>query len=251
MSDIPNLTQFFGGGPTATVLDDGTTDTSPQTDDDGYPLDFSIPSAWQNPDLWDSVLLTDSTNPDNKFLLPPPGMGTVKMKTPLKTKIDAKGGAGKAKPKVTKTGGDATKDKIKFEAIDEAWPYFLAASRAMSPGTGPWNISHPTMTIAKIGQIEIETWTNAPEQDAHGMITWEIGYVSIDPNAQTGNGGGSATSTPDAADGQRSTVSNFGGIPGNTVTFNTGSQYSSGPAPKQVNPNSAGNTSAQNNQTKA
>lgn len=239
MAAIPNLTQFFGKRPDPPPVNpDGSTSTAPVKDADGFPLDFSMPSAWENPDLWDSVLLTDATNADNKFMLPPVGMGKVSVKTPKKVKLDTKGGAGKAKPKTTKTGGDATKDKITVEAVEEAWPYILAASRAITPGSGPWNVSHPKYTLAAIMQIEIEAWTDAPDFDAHGQIKWELSYSEVTASAQNGNGGGTATDTPDADNAQRGTVTvtGFGGND-NTITY--------GSNPAVANPNSGAQKAAQ------
>jgi hypothetical protein len=222
MVAIPNLTQFFGGVPAP----------PPDGADPGPTMDFSIPSPWQNPDLWDSVVFTLSSDPSVRFELPPLGMGKVEIKVPWKVKLDSKGGAGKAKPRSTKTGGEATKDKIKIVAVDEAWPFILAASMQITPGSGPWNVTHPKLSLGQVFQVEIESWTDAPSEDEHGIITWELGYSQISPGAQTGAGGGNATTTPDSGDNQRGqTVTNFGGIPGNTVTF------PGAPNPKKTDPN--------------
>lgn len=222
MAELPNLTQFFGPGPVAPP--DGVS-TDPA-------LDFSIPSAWDNPDLHDQVVFTLKSDPTVTFALPPLGTGKVEIKTPWKVKIDPKGGAGKAKPKQSKTGGEATKDKCKIECIDEAWPYILAAARKIIPGSGPWKVSHPSFDLATIHEVEIESWTDAPKQDAHGFVSWEFTYSEISPQAQSGNGGGNATSTPDSKDAQRTTtVKGFGGND-NVITIGAD------PDAKTTNPNS-------------
>lgn len=234
MAALPNLTQFFGGAPQA----------PPDGSDPDPLLDFSLPAPADDPDTWDHVTFTLSSGGGVVFILPPLGMGTVEVKVPPKVKLDNKSGAGKKKPRASKTGGDATKIKIKISAVAEAFPYILAASRAIQPGSGPWIVSHPKLDMAQIQQLEVEGWEDAlGSKDGHGEIVWEITCQDIDPNAQAGAGGGNATSTPDSGNGQRGiVVNNFGGIPGNTVTFGAD------PNAKRVDPNTP-HAAAQNQAT--
>jgi hypothetical protein len=183
---VPNLTQFYGVGPQM-PLDGQGADPA---------LDFSIPSAWENPDLWDSVVFTDPNDSSVTFTLPPIGYGRVKITTPVKAKLDDKGGAGKKAPRTTKTGGEATKDVIDVECVEEGWPYILAAARVLIPGSGPWNVVHPKFDLANIAQVMIEEWEDAPSFGEHALIEWKLKYSSVSAAAQTGTGGGSAVDTP-------------------------------------------------------
>lgn len=192
----PNLTQFFGG-------------SGPQPPPDGSEpdplLDFSLPSPAENPDAHDSCTLQLSSDPTSPlFTLPPTGMGTCTIKVTPAVKIDKKGGAGKKAPRQTKTGGEATKVDITIKCVVEAWPYIVAASRAIQPGSGPWKVGHPKTDLAKVDEIEIAKWKDAPEcKDGHCEIVWEFEAQAISPKAQSGAGGGNGTATPDAADAQR------------------------------------------------
>jgi len=225
MPGNPNLTQFFGETPQPS---DGPPDPT---------LAFDIPSPWANPNFHDSIVFVNPRDSTQAFTIPPVGMGKVEVKTPWKVKIDSKGGAGKAKPRTTKTGGDTIKASMKLkDVIDQAWPYIRAASIALVPGSGPWLVVHPKLMMCNFVQCMVGEWKDAPDEDAHGFIQWELELSQVDPNAQQGDGGKTATDTPDSADNQRDTgdtvIENFGGIPGNTVRI-----PNSATAPAKSNPN--------------
>jgi hypothetical protein len=192
MAEIPNLTQYDGTPVENTRADDPI-------------LDFTIPAAPDNPDLWDAVTFALSSGEGALFILPPAGMGEVDVECSPKVKLDSKGGAGKAKPRQSKTGGEATKVKIKITACAEAWPYLLAAARKILPGSGPWKVGHPAFDIEQITEIEIES-RKTPKWDAFGKVVWEIEAQEVSPDAQKGKGGGNATDTPGSVDGQRLTA---------------------------------------------
>lgn len=202
-TEQPNLTQFFGSTPS---IPKDPADADPKAD-------FSIPSPYEEPDLWDSVKFKSLDDKD-EWLLPPPGMGHVEVEAGPEANIDTKGGAGKPAPRQTKVGGKAVEGKITIHWIDEAWPYILAACRALSPGSGPWSVWHPKLDIAGVSEIEIAKWEDAPSETAEEGFagTWTLNYKQIVPSAQSGKGGGSAADTPE--DG---TV-DLNGVPVNTRT---------------------------------
>lgn len=195
MAADPNLTQFAGVGP---VKPPEGADPSPE--DQG--VDFSIPSPWENPDLWDNVLFHKHGDDKEKaFTIAPDGVCVVSVSVEQKAKIDKKGGAGKKKPRSTTTGGEAAKVKVSARVAPDGWPYLLSATRKLLPGE-VFEITHPKTMIAGVLVFQIETVKDAPEVK-NGELVWEIDGVEVKDSAQTGKGGGNATNTPGATDSQR------------------------------------------------
>jgi hypothetical protein len=183
------LTQFMG---TPQPPGGSTPDAHVGVEDDA--LDFTIPGPHEDADLWDTVWF-------DKIPLPPPGMGKCHIKVSPETKTDKKGGAGKAKPRQSKTGGEATKATIKVTFIEEALPAMVAAARTLQVGSGPYKVRHPKADMASLREVTIEKWKDAPDPDTHGEFTWEFDVIELVPDAQTGTGGKAATTTPKAATG--------------------------------------------------
>jgi hypothetical protein len=198
---MAELTQFMG---TRQTPGEATPDTHIGIDD--ADLDFTIPGPHEDPDLWDTVWI-------DKIPLPPVGMGVGTLKLTASAKTDSKGGAGKAKPRQSKTGGEQTKATCTIKFIEEAWPAMLAACRTLQPGSGPHKVGHPKADMANLRECTIKSWKDAPTPDVHGEFTWEFDVEEVAPEAQKGDGGKKATDTPTGATGDRTAGSSSGPLP--------------------------------------
>ncbi len=168
-------------------------------------LDLSVPMPSEDPDSWDTVWL-------DKIEMPPLGAGRVKVKIVTKAKLDKKGGAGKKKPKTTKTGHEQAKVTIEIWFIEEALPAVAAACATLVPGSGPYKLRHPKATLCQVGEVMIEGWDDAPDPDDHGLFHWKLNCVENDPAAQKGSGGKSDASTPGGAGGKAQPGDKWGSV---------------------------------------